>query len=178
MASFVVHGPFEVTVEKRKGGRTLVFDDFWDDDAEATYLANKCGCYAFAIRTGGGLQPLYVGKATRTFRQETFNPSNRHKYHDGFSDYARGTPVMYFVAHPSQKGRTNEKHIAAIEDFLIQAGVAKNPDLQNIKGTQRPSWSIKGVIRSGVGKRSNAEAQFGRLFDIHRDKTRAKKSPR
>lgn len=168
MASFVVHGPFKVTHEKRKGGRTLVFDDFWGQDGEASHLAKKCGCYVFAIRTGRGLQPIYVGKATRTFKQETFNPSNKHKYHDGFSDYARGTPIMYFVVHPSQKGRINESQIMEIEDFLIQAGVAKNPDIQNVKGTQRPSWSIKGVIRSGVGKRSKAEVQLGSLFDIQR----------
>lgn len=168
MASFVVHGPFEVTHEKRKAGRTLVFDGFWDEESECNYLAQERGCYVFAIRTGGGLQPIYVGKATKTFKQETFNPSNKHKYHNGFSDYARGTPVMYFVAHPTQKGRTNGKRIAEIEDFLIQAGIAKNPNLQNVKGTQRPDWSIKGVIRSGVGKRSNTEIQFGSLFDIRR----------
>jgi hypothetical protein len=64
-------------------------------------------------------------------------------------------------------GPTNEKHIAEIETFLIQAGIAKNPDLENIKGTQRPSWSIKGVIRSGVGKRSKVAVEFCSLFDIH-----------
>jgi hypothetical protein len=45
---------------------------------------------------------------------------------------------MYFVVHPKQRGKTNAKQIAEIEDFLIQAGVAKNPDLQNVKGAQRP----------------------------------------
>ena len=73
---------------------------------------------------------------------------------------------MFFVVHPKQKGPTNKKQIAQIEDFLIQAGVAANPDLQNVKGAQRPSWSIKGVIRSGAGKRNDAENQFSKLFDI------------
>ena len=108
-----------------------------------------------------------MGKATKTFKQETFNPSNRHKYHNGFSDYAKGTPLMYFVVHSSQRGPTNSKQIKEIEDFLIQAGSAKNPNLQNVKGAQQPSWSIKGVIRSGAGKRSSAEVDFGDLFDIH-----------
>lgn len=164
MASFKIHGPFEITFEKRKGGRTLVFDDFWAENSDANYLTEERGCYVFAIRNRG-LKPIYVGKATKTFRQETFNPTNRHKYHNGFSDYGKGTPVMYFVVHPKQKGPTNEKHIVEIEDFLIQAGVAKNPGLQNVKGTQQPGWSIKGVIRSGK-KRSDAEVQFRKLFDI------------
>jgi hypothetical protein len=166
MTSFTIHGPFEISYEKRKGGRTLVFDNFWDEPSEAAYLAKERGCYVFAIRNRG-LTPIYVGQATKSFKQETFNSANRHKYHDGFSDYGKCTPLMYFVAHPTQKGRLNQKQISEIEDFLIQAGVAKNPDLQNVKGAQRPKWSIKGVMRGSRGKRSNAEKEFGKLFDIN-----------
>jgi hypothetical protein len=144
----------------------LKFDEFWAESSEAAYLARERGCYVFAISSGGGLQPIYIGKATKSFRHETFNPTNRHKFHSGFSDYAKGTPLMYFVVHPRQRGPTHTKHISAIEDFLIQAGVAKNPDLQNVRGIGTPSWSIKGVIRSGVGKRSAAEMDFRRLFDL------------
>jgi hypothetical protein len=165
MTSFVVHGPFVLSYEKRKGGRTLVFDDFWSKDGEAHHLAEGRGCYVFAIRNRG-LTPIYVGQATKSFKQETFNSTNRHKYHNGFSDYGKGTPVMYFVVHPTQRGPTNEKQIEKIEDFLIQAGVAKNPNLQNVKGAQQPLWSIKGVVRSGAGKRKVEEVQFADLFDI------------
>jgi hypothetical protein len=165
MASFEVHGPFEIDYEKRKGGRVLVFDDFWSEEAEAYHLAEEKGCYVFAIRNRA-LTPIYVGQATKSFKQETFNATNRTKYHNGFSDYAKGAPLMYFVVHPKQKGPINERQIAEIEDFLIQAGVAKNPNLQNVRGIQQPSWSIKGVIRSGAGKRNAAEVQFKSLFDI------------
>lgn len=165
MASFKIHGPFELSYEKRPGGRTLVFDNFWDDGCEASYLADECGCYVFAIQNRG-LTPIYVGQATKTFRQETFNAANKHKYHDGFSEYAKGSPVMFFVVHPHQKGKANEKQIEEIEDFLIQAGFAKNPDIQNVRGVQRPKWSIQGVVRSGKGKRSHDEAEFRRLFDL------------
>jgi hypothetical protein len=167
MASFEVHGPFKIDYEKRRGGRALVFDEFWSKDADASYLAKERGSYVFAVRNRG-LTPIYVGKATKTFKQETFNGTNRHKYHNGFSNYAKGTPSMYFVVHPSQKGPTNSKEIAEIEDFLIQAGVATNPNLQNVKGTQQPNWRIKGVIRSGAGKRKKAEAQFASMFEIRR----------
>lgn len=165
MATFEVHGPFELAFEKRRGGRTLVFDDFWADDSDAVYLAKERGCYVFAIRNRG-LTPLYVGKAAKTFKQEAFNQANKHKYHNGFSEYAKGTPVMYFVVHPRQKGSTNAKQIAAIEDFLIQSGAAKNPRIQNVRGVQKPAWSIKGVIRNGVGAPNAAERDFARLFDI------------
>lgn len=165
MTSFVVHGPFELEFEKRNGGRTLQFDNFWGRGSGAQHLAGKTGCYVFAIRNRT-LIPIYVGKATKSFKQETFNPGNKHKYHDGFSQYAKGTPVMYFVVHPDQRGRTNTHQIGQIEEFLIQAGAARNPDIQNVKGAQQPGWKIKGVIRSGVGKRSSAEADLRKLFDI------------
>jgi len=166
--TFKVHGPFEVGYVRRKGGRMLIFDDFWAEESDANYLAEDRGCYVFAIRAGGGQRPVYVGKATKTFKQETFNGSNRHKFQSGFSEYGKGKPLVYFVVHPSQKGPVNAKTIADIEDFLIQAGVARNPNLQNIKGTRGPKWSIKGAIRSGVGKRSHPEVQFCNLFGFHK----------
>ena len=42
-----VHGPFRITYEKRKGGRTLIFDDFWSKDGDAHHLAEERGCYIF-----------------------------------------------------------------------------------------------------------------------------------
>lgn len=111
MASFKVHGPYPLSFERRKGGRTLRFDNFWTDESDAAFLGGERGCYVFSIVTGGGVQPIYVGKATRTFKQEAFNATNKHKYNNGFSEYAIGTPVMFFVVHPKQKGPTNAKEI-------------------------------------------------------------------
>jgi hypothetical protein len=42
MASFKVHGWYEIEYEKRKGGRTLVFDDFWSEGSKAHSLADEC----------------------------------------------------------------------------------------------------------------------------------------
>jgi hypothetical protein len=168
MVTFEVHGPFEISFEIRANGRFLLFDDFWKDDSPAAYLADERGCYVFAMRTGGGLQPIYVGKAAKTtFRYETFNPSNRYKYHNGFSEYTIGTPLMFFVIRSTRKGRLGPSLIKEIEDFLIQAGAAKNPRLQNVIGRQQPRWRISGVIRSGVGKKSQTARVFRDLFDIH-----------
>lgn len=139
---------------------------FWDADGEANYLAAERGCYVFAMRNRG-LTPIYVGKATRTFKQEVFNKPNLHKYHNGFSNYAIGTPVMYFVVPQKTKGPANAKHIGELEDFLIQAGVAKNPDLQNVRGTQQPKWNIQGVLRSTARARK-IEKNFSSLFAIRK----------
>ena len=76
---------------------------------------------------------------------------------------------MLFVMDPDQKGKKNKKEIAEIEDFLIQAGIVKNARLQNVRGAQRPKWSIQGVVRSGKGKRSQAGADFSRLFALKKE---------
>ena len=104
MATFEIRGRFGITFEKRKGGRALVFDDFWDEDSGAFELAEERGCYVFAMKASTGLKPIYVGKATRNFKQETFNPSNRHKYHNGFSDYAKGNAVDVLRCPSPPKG--------------------------------------------------------------------------
>lgn len=56
--------------------------------------------------------------------------------------------------------------VSAIEDFLIQAGVARNQNLQNVKGTNTPKWQIAGVVRAGKGRSSHAAASFARLMGI------------
>lgn len=166
MAVFEVHGPFTLPTKAEKGGTLLVFRDFWREDPSANELAERCGCYVFAVQNGGGSMPIYVGRATKTFKQEVFNPTNRTKFHEGFIKYTKGTPVMYFVVHPLQKGTTNYKQITAIEDYLIQAAVVKNPKLRNVKGIKQATWSIRGVVRNGPGQKSTAARQFCSVLDI------------
>jgi len=163
LASFTIMGPYTIPFEVRPGGRFLLCDKFWKHHPT---VAMRKGCYVFAMRNRG-LTPIYVGQATISFKQETFNVANINKYMSGFLDYGRGTPLMYFVVHDVSTGPTNKKQITEVENFLIQAGVARNPDLQNAKGTQTPQWSIKGVIRSSVGKPTTSAKQFRSLFDIN-----------
>ena len=73
---------------------------------------------------------------------------------------------MYFVVHPKQRGKTNAKQIEKIEDFLIEAGAAKNPEIQNVRGAKRPTWNIKGVIRGDKGRPSKSAIEFRKLFDL------------
>ena len=83
MATFEVHGPFKIDFEKRKGGRTLVFDSFWSKNGDASYLSLQRGCYVFAIRNRGFI-PIYVGKAEKTFKQETFEPFEQNQISQWF----------------------------------------------------------------------------------------------
>jgi hypothetical protein len=156
MPIFNVHGPFKVPVYEGKAARTVTSDEgqaFW---IKNTSLAKRRGCYVFGIRSGGGVTPIYVGKATKSFKQEVFQPHKLTKYQQALADYLKGTPVLFFLAPPATKGAPNVTSIGELEEFLIQTAVLKNPDLLNVKGTKKADWGIAGIIRGGVGKPSKA----------------------
>lgn len=166
MTEFIIRGPYNITPYKGKRGRRIgapegrSFFDSCDDD-----IGSERGCYVFATRAGRGYTPWYVGKATKSFKQECFTPHKLDKYNTCLVDMARCTPVLFFVVAHKARGRTGVNHIAEVEDFLIQTAVAVNPDLLNVKGTRMEEWSISGVIRSR-GRSSEAAASFKRMFKM------------
>src|SRR6266568_4281043 len=100
MLSFTVEGPFDVPFYQGKAAKTISSEEareFWE-----TYpkYASRRGCYIFAIRAGGGITPIYVGKATGTFKSETFTADKLAKYQRGLADYLKGSPVLFLVLHP------------------------------------------------------------------------------
>ena len=88
------------------------------------------------------------------------------QYQQYLADVRRGTPILFFVVAPKKKGAPNSKHIAQLEDFLIQAGVAANPLFLNIQGTKIEEWGITGVLRGGKGKKSESARDFIKLMKI------------
>src|SRR3954447_23717928 len=132
-------------------------------ESDAYHLAEERGCYVFAMRNRALIRSTSVRPPGASNKKPSIRGTD--KYRSGCSNYGKGTPFMYFVVHPTQRGRANTKQIAEVANFLIQAGFAKNPRLQNVKGTQQPDWSIKGVIRSS-GKPKRLESAFRSLFDI------------
>jgi len=121
-------------------------------------LKARRGCYIFGMRAGKGITPTYVGKATKNFGQECFTAHKLDKCNQTLVDYAKGTLVIVFVVAPPGKGRPAKTQIGDIEDFFIQTGVAKNPNLLNVQGTKRAEWSITGVIRAKKGKPPKASS--------------------
>jgi len=161
---FGVHGPREVPVYQGKACRTISEENgktFWLANVE---LASKRGCYVFGVRAGKGYTPGYVGKATKNFKQEVFAPHKLNRYQQFLADYLKGTPVLFFLVAPTKKGAPNAVHIGELEDFLIQAAVKVNPDLQNVKGTKSAEWGIQGVLRGGQGKPGHGPKEFRRLL--------------
>lgn len=164
---FEVLGPYPIPFEKRRGGRHIpsMCPDFWEAHPN---VANRRGCYVFAMRAGRGFRPVYVGKAVKqTFSSECFaaHKTGEH-YNPALLDTLKGTPVMFFVALPAGRGKPNAKRIADLESFLIQLGVARNPDLSNIRGRSEKQWSIRGVVRGKRGKPSASAAALKGMLHV------------
>ena len=168
LIKFKIAGPLTVPAYRGNAARIIRREEaskFCKKHEEA--VANR-GCYVFAIKTGGGTLPMYVGKATRTFAQEIFNPANLGKYNEALADYAKATPVIFLVVAPTQRGPVNAKAISELEQFLIQEGVARNPDLLNVRDRKVARFCIEGVIRGGQGKPSKEAVRFNLCMKIRK----------
>ena len=151
MATFEVKGPFEVPLTKEKAGRRIANEhgkEFWKAHKS---IENDVGCYVFAFRAAKGLKPMYVGKATKSFKQEIFTLHKLGKYNEALTKQAKGTPVMFFVSFKKSRGMINKTAIDDAESFLIQAGITANKNLLNDRKVAVEKWGIKGVIRGGKG---------------------------
>jgi hypothetical protein len=161
LKTFVVHGPFVVPLEPNKKCKMVALDlkAFWHTVGS---VRSRRGIYVFALRAGQGIKPVYVGKTERrTFEIEAFTDRNlAHKFNPALLDYAKGTAVMFFVAHPKTHGAINRNLIDELETFLIGVAWQKNPCLTNIYKMPNPKWAIKGVVRAAKGKPTKAETAF------------------
>jgi hypothetical protein len=166
MTTFVIKGPFEVPVRKEKVGRIVTTEqanEFW---TLHTSMQNDVGCYVFGFKAAKGLKPMYIGKATKSFKQEIFTDNKRNKYNEALAKQAKGRPVIFFVTLEKTAGRINKTAIDEAESFLIQTGLVANKNLLNDKKTAVEKWSIKGVIRSGQGQSTKAAQAFKQCLGL------------
>lgn len=166
MTQFTAHGPFKIPIARLPGGKEIGAEQiakFWEQNPD---FEDACGVYVFAMRSGPGVTPMYVGKATRSFGREAFADHKRVKYGRGLREYKKGTPVMFFVTYPAKKGKVNGRHIAALEKYLIRQGAEVNPRLLNITHTKPVAWGIRGVLRSDTKSPTNEARGFARAFGL------------
>lgn len=166
MANFIVSGPFIVPTTKLKNGRMIAkenINEFWLENKE---FENAIGCYVFAFRAGKGIKPIYIGKATKGFKQEIFTEHKKNKYHEGFALQGKGTPVMYFVYLEKSQGKPNNRAIDEVETYLIQSAMVANPEILNDRKTAVSQWSVDGIVRSRPGKSGNASSSLKKCLNI------------
>jgi len=165
MASFIVEGPFAIPTTKMKVGKVITKENIKDFWLTQDRLAGERGCYLFGFRAAKGSKPIYVGKATKTFKQECFTDHKMKKYGHALANQGAGTAIMYFVCLKKTKGVINKTAIDEAESYLIQAGLVANKNLMNDRKTKPQLWSISGVVRS-KGKPSNAAAEIKKFLKL------------
>jgi hypothetical protein len=129
-------------------------------------LASKNGCYIFALKAGKGYSPWYVGKATKSMKQECMALASMRHYNAVLANGDKGTPVMFFVVPEGAKNKVGKNVCDDIETFLIQSAYKANPALRNIQKTKVPEWSIKGLVRSGQGRPTKTEESFKTMMGL------------
>lgn len=167
-SEFTVYGPFKLVAKKCPGAWVLETDNFWEEDKRCSKLRDKTGVYVFGICPSGSPRyiPFYVGKATKSFGQEVFQPDKIVKYHTAFYKFAKRSAALFFVVSPNKTGPVNAKHIKQIEDDFIEVGFLVNPEIENKQGVNQPNWSITGVIRSAAKKKSSDAKAFSEMFKL------------
>src|SRR5437867_1198704 len=109
--TFEILGPYEVSFHGDL--RMLTQEEGTEFFRDHPHLRDRRGAYVFAIRSGGGMSPIYVGEATKGFGQECFTNDKLLKYALGLAIYHKGIPVMFFVASLQKRGRVN---VTVIDD--------------------------------------------------------------
>lgn len=155
VSEFMVSGPHLVPVYKGKVGRVVRAEEGESFFKQHPALKAKKGCYVFAMRSGGGITPVYVGKATKSFGQECFTSHKLGKCNEILAEYARGSLVIFLFESPVGK-KAPTYQIDLLENFLIQSALSVNDGILNIKKTKQERWSIRGLIRSSRGKPSKS----------------------
>ena len=167
LAEFRAHGPFALATVKKPHGREVdrqVPRTFWNEK-QCGVLAQRSGCYVFAIRTSKRYVPYYVGRTGVGFTRECFTRRNLRLYNRALAQHGKSAiPVLFLLCGRSRKVKS--RIIGEIETFFIQLGADRNPHLLNVKGRPIARWRIPGVIRGGGGKPSQAARHFRRAFDL------------
>jgi hypothetical protein len=156
--NFIVSGAFEIPrkenghIDNAKAAKAK----FWktvSDEREGLQYAS--GCYVFALNTGGGPIPWYVGKAERqSFDSEVFALHKLHHYNDVLAG-CKGTPYIFLIPRLSPKRKlcrptkSSNSSIRLLETLLIGMALRRNPKLKNIKDTAiLRQLRVRGVISS------------------------------
>lgn len=139
--------------------------EFWLKP-EARRIADKQGCYVFALRAAKGYRVWYVGKATKSFEQECLAHHKLVHYNEVLFDGRKGTPVLFIIAPNGNKKKVPEALCDEIETFLIQAAYIENPEIKNRQKTKIPTWTIAGVVRRTKGAVSKRAQVFRTMMGL------------
>lgn len=163
-----VYGPLDIVYTEGKAARHITTEDksAFVAKMEEHGIAEKHGCYVFALRTSKGYMPWYVGKAARPLSHECMGSHQLNRYQQIFAMGMKGTPVLFFVCPEGTKKKVGKYVVDEVETELIQHAARKNPDLLNIQKRDEIEWCIRGILHGNGKKLSAEEADFKAMMGI------------
>ena len=135
-------------------------------EPDAQLVAEKQGCYVFALRASKGYRPWYVGKAAKSMKQECLGTYQLKKYNQVLFPGRKGTPVLFFIVPGGGKSKVPTKVVDEVETFFIQTVLTKHPEIQNIQKTKLPKWTVKNVVRGRNGKPKRNALDFRTMMGV------------
>lgn len=163
--NYDIYGP--ISIPHDDGFISKLFQDFWTNHVETVRegLSRACGCYVFAVRSGGGIMPWYVGMNASDggFRSECFQTHKLQHYNEALRNYDRGTPVLFLIPRltPTRNfASPHEREIEFVETWLMATALRKNPDLKNKRDTgYLRDLHIRGIFNPAPGE-ANSESSL------------------
>ena len=162
-----VYGPFELwrngrDLDTQKGWKKRFWDSVRDEESD---LPEACGCYMFAIKSGKGALPWYIGCTTkRGFKDEVLCAHQMFHYSHAMRSKNKGIPQIFFIAKVTPSGRFSKpggnahKDTAFLEKFLLGLAFKRNTDIRNSNDTSMlRDLVVPGIFNSPQGKRTRAE---------------------
>jgi hypothetical protein len=138
---FQIYGPFEIAKPKQIYDNEY-HNNFWSVcEKMHPQLSEAKGLYLFSLKNRSNFTPAYVGITSKqTFRKEVFSFKNKVMILGPLST-EWGVLCIHLLAKPkeSQEGFSSNISIKTLfwtENFLIQLCAKKNPNLQNVIGSQ------------------------------------------
>jgi hypothetical protein len=163
---FEPFGPYPIPCSAHAGINPSLIKDlqFWESTEE--WVPDAIGIYVFFMRNRG-FMPWYVGKATKSFKQEALHADKLAKYNDAIHLAPHGTPCLMFFAKLTAGGTLsfNDARIDQLEDLMIGAAVQKNPDLINVKKTMLyREMVVPGLLNTPNGRPTASVQAVRKLF--------------
>lgn len=171
LPTFVVSGPHKFFRDEKGGGIDEEKSaEIFEKGGSAYDIAEKSGCYIFAIHRGGKLTPWYVGKATVTFKQEVFTYHKLNNYLEVMNkpQGTKGNLVLIFVClNRGARGAVNKSAIAKLENYLIEKAHAVNEGIKNKRGRPIIPFEIMGVLPARRGEaKARGVKEFREMLDM------------
>lgn len=164
---FKPHGPFELgdPVVRLAGKTREVVGKEMRRWLASQPQGGARGVYLFALRTGRGVIPWYVGKTWASFSAECSQAHKLLKYQRAMA-LSKGTPVLYLLVDPSSR-KANRRAIKMLEEELIAWAYERNPRLVNDQSKEAAiRVGVQGVFEGGPGKPSPAAMDVRRVLGI------------